>query len=68
MSRENYNYNPISAKNLRKAEPVLYEGTVYKSHCALANHLGIKSQRIGEALRSGKELSRVGGFVDEPFN
>ncbi len=62
-----YNYNPISAKNLTPAQKVIYEGKTYKSHCELSKQLGIDSRRIGEAIRSGKELSRVGGFVDEAF-
>ena len=62
-----YNYNPISAKNLNQAQKVIYEGKTYKSHCELSRSLGIDSRRVGEAIKSGKELARVGGFVDQAF-
>jgi hypothetical protein len=62
-----YKYNPISAKNIPSAKAVVYEGKKYKSHNALSNHLKINSRRIGEALKSGKELAGVGGCVDETF-
>ncbi len=64
---KDYNYNPISAKNLNPPQRVIYDGKVYLSHNALSKHLRIHSGRISEALRSGKELARVGGFVDEAF-
>lgn len=62
-----YDYNPISALNLNRAQKVIYEGKTYKSHCELSKHLGIDSRRIGEAISTGKELARVGGCVDESF-
>lgn len=62
-----YNYNPISAKNIPRSQPVIYDGKNYQSHNALNKHLGINSKRIGEAISSGKELARIGGCVDESF-